>query len=311
VTEFCSGPAPKGFKPGYESFLFNTEAHRLLQSKTGWTEFHLLDSGKKKILSSIFFNIKGGIAVSPLRAPFGSFEMSEQVQAKEFYDFVFWIEGQLRKTKVIQVEILCPPELYMPTQPLITSTLVSQGYAVIQAEPGCCISVNAIPLTRKMRPNKKRVLWQGQKAGLVYKKLPLINLKEIYFFLEACRKEKGQTLSMTLTGLGKTIEAIPKSFFLVGVYLQDQLIAASVCIRVSQSIVYTFYLGHFHQYDKISPVVFLINSLYDWCSRHGIALLDLGTSTLDGKPNFSLLDFKLRMGGTLTPKYRFQKTLNP
>ncbi|HMG91078.1 MAG TPA: hypothetical protein VK589_13525, partial [Chryseolinea sp.] len=58
-----------------------------------------------------------------------------------------------------------------------------------------------------------------------------------------------------------------------------------------------------------NPTVFLIRSLYQYCFENGIALFDLGTSSLDGIPNFGLLNFKIRLGATPTTKFTFQKDL--
>ncbi len=249
--------------------------------------------------------------MSPLRAPFGSFEISEQVSPSDFYSFELKMEEELRNKKVHEIEILCPPELYTSNQPLITTTLVSQGYTINQAESGCCIVVDDKPLFEKMFKDKRVKFQLGQKAGLIFNTIPLTQLNNVYDFIEFFRKKLNRKLSMSGSELTHTIENLPESFFIVGVYLKDQLAAACICIRVSPSIVYTFYSAHDDAIDQISPRVFLLSHLYDLCYQNGVTLLDLGTSTLDGKPNFSLLDFKLRMGGTLTPKYRFQKLLNP
>jgi hypothetical protein len=53
----------------------------------------------------------------------------------------------------------------------------------------------------------------------------------------------------------------------------------------------------------------LIEGMYGWCQQQGIKLLDLGTSALDSQPNFSLLDFKLRLGAHPTAKLTFVKDL--
>jgi lipid II:glycine glycyltransferase (peptidoglycan interpeptide bridge formation enzyme) len=124
------------------------------------------------------------------------------------------------------------------------------------------------------------------------------------------RQKLNRSLSMTLEQLKKTVDFFPDSFFLVGVFQNKKLIAACICVQVNSTIVYTFYSAHSDEFDQLSPRIFLLNHLYDWCFLHHVTLLDLGTSTLNGKPNFSLLDFKLRMGGTLTPKYRFNKYPN-
>jgi Acetyltransferase (GNAT) domain len=114
---------------------------------------------------------------------------------------------------------------------------------------------------------------------------------------------------MSFSELSKTVKALPKSFFMVGVFHDKKMIGACICVQVKAAVVYTFYSAHDSAYDKWSPRVFLLAQLYAWCQKHKIELLDLGTSALKGRPNFPLLDFKLRVGATLTPKYKFRKTL--
>jgi Acetyltransferase (GNAT) domain len=309
VVTFHSGIPPNGFSPDFEPLLFNTKVHRISQSKIGWSEFHLLEERKKKILSSIYFNVSKRKAVSPCRAPFGGFEMSTLIQPKDFWDFTWQIEQALSKLKVNQIEIQFPPALYSTAQPLAVTTLISQGFVLTQSEAACSIIVDSKSLEQKMLSDKKDKLRIGQKAGLAFRNIPLSNLPEIYSFIETFRKKLNRTLSMSMADLGKPVKAMPKAFFIVGVFLRDQMISACICIRVSRSIVYTFYSAHDDAYDKLSPRVFLLSALYKWCQQEGVTLLDLGTSTLDGKPNFNLLDFKLRMGGTLTTKFSFRKIL--
>lgn len=283
----------------------------MLQSKTGWLEFHLLNHEKKRILSSIYFLVSKGKAKSPFKAPFGSFEISDSLSPEDFYDFVKRIEHELIRKKVEQIEIVCPPELYCSTQPLVTTTLISQGYQMVQAESGCAIVVDKKSLIKKMFRDKKSRFENGRKTGFIYSKIPLNELSKIYQFIDLYRKKLNRSLSMTEVQLIKTVETIPDAFFMVGVYLHGELVAACINVRVNRSIVYTFYSAHNDNYNKLSPRIFLLKNLYDWCYKQGVTLLDLGTSTIDQHPNFSLLDFKLRMGGTLTPKYQFRKIVNP
>jgi hypothetical protein len=308
VITFHSGFPPKGFKPDFESFLFNTRTHRQLQKKSGWKEYHLLNHSNK-ILASVFFNLQGAVASTPLKAPFGSYQVSEKIKPKDLFQFVKTVEKELLSEGVQQIDCIGPPELYSPTQSLITSTLVSLQYQIIEAAPGCCIAVNEFSLADKMGSDKKAKLKLAVKENLTYQEIPSRRLNTVYRFIESCRKERDQTLSMTLAQLKKIVHALPHVFHLAGVYSENRLAAASICIRINGKILYTFYSGHASRYNKLSPLVFLLSQLYDWCSMNNMKLLDMGTSSLDGKPNFPLLDFKLRVGGILTPKFRFQKAL--
>jgi len=54
----------------------------------------------------------------------------------------------------------------------------------------------------------------------------------------------------------------------------------------------------------------LMEGIYGWSQKHHVELIDLGTSSLEGQPNFSLLDFKLRLGGNPSSKLTFEKVLS-
>lgn len=311
MIAFHSGPPPNGFIADFDPYLFNSKTHRLTQAKTGWKEFHLLDAKRKLILSSIYFHVADWLATSPACAPFGGFEISKQVSTKDFWEFLLNISHALEIENINQIEIQLPPTLLMTNHSLVISTLVSQEYQVVEAETGSTIIVDDIPLKNKMLKDKKAKFKHGVEAGLVFKNIPLSKLNEVYSFIELFRKKMSRKLSMPLAELKRTVNKMPKSFFMVGVYLKEKLVAACICVHVSQSIVYTFYSAHDSDFDKISPRVFLLDALYDWCRQNNIVFLDLGTSTWEGKPNFNLLDFKMRMGSTLTTKFRFHKNLSP
>jgi hypothetical protein len=306
---FHVGPIPAEFSLAYQPYLFNIHQHRSLQSQTDWKEFHWLDGITKTVLISIFFTIQEGLAKSPFRAPFGAFELADGIQPVTLITCIHEIEKEFRRDQIRNIEILCPPELYSGNQPWITSTLVSQGYKIVLTEPGACIVVDETPLANKMAKDKLTRLKKCEKAGVQFNEIDLRKLSEVYAFIEACRAKQERKLSMTLEDLNETVTALPESFFMVGVYENQKLISASICVRVSPAIVYTFYSAHDPAYNELSPQVFLLSKLYDWCSRNKVKLLDLGTSALDGQPNAPLLDFKLRMGATATNKYKFRKTL--
>jgi hypothetical protein len=96
---------------------------------------------------------------------------------------------------------------------------------------------------------------------------------------------------------------------LFGVFQDDKVVAASIAIRVTTQVLYNFYCDHDNQYDAVSPVVFLIEGIYQYCASQKIPLLDLGTSAVAGKPNFGLLEFKMRLHGQPTAKLTFQKNI--
>jgi len=309
VLAFRSGPPPKGFKKDFESFLFNTREHRLTQARTGWREFYLLNKERNKILALVAFCVQNKKASSPLRAPFGSFEISVNLKLSDLKEFIIEVEKALVKAGVSKIEIINPPALYSTYHNRLVAALLNQNYTPIQCDLSCSIPVDQTPLLEKINKGKRKQLRHGQKAGFTFKKLTLSKLNDVYVFIESCRLERSQKLSLSLKELQRTVNVIPKAFQLFAVYQNNRIISASVCVQINKSILYTFYSAHLKVFDNFSPLVFLLSHLYDLCHKKGISLLDMGTSTIGGKPNFNLIDFKIRVGGILSPKFIFIKEL--
>ena len=309
-VRLLEGAVPTGFKLGYDESLFNSEVHRNIQSPGGWHSFHLLKMDKKKVMASVHFCVAKGVASSPALAPFGSFEMSPALSTAQLFDFIAFVEGQLLRHGAKKIVVKCPPQHYNTGPHNILSVLLfNHQYKARNAEIGAVIQVAKAPFTDRLDPWEKRKLKQGAKAGLKCTAVPLGHLHEIYHFILACRKERGQHLSMAFEALLGTVEKLKSRFVLFGVYHKGVLVAASIAIRVNKKVLYNFYSAHSQSSNPLSPVVFLIGEMYDWCGKHHIELLDLGTSALHGKPNFTLVDFKLRLGATPSMKLEFEKKL--
>ena len=86
--KFIEGPLPEGFRSDFESFLFNEERHRCLQSPNEWQSYHFVQEDDKKAVASIHFHLQNQTASSPCKAPFGSVEFSEKLGIKDLYEFL-------------------------------------------------------------------------------------------------------------------------------------------------------------------------------------------------------------------------------
>ena len=114
---------------------------------------------------------------------------------------------------------------------------------------------------------------------------------------------------MTLDQLVKTVRACPTDFLLFAVFQSEEMVAASIALKISDRILYDFYYGHSKASNNLSPVVFLLNGQYTFCKQNGFQILDLGTSSLNNKTNFGLLNFKSQVGGVSSMKLTFEKEL--
>jgi hypothetical protein len=114
---------------------------------------------------------------------------------------------------------------------------------------------------------------------------------------------------MTLPQLKHTIQNGKNDFFLFGIFQGNEMIAASISVKVSHRILYDFYHAHPKLVDSLSPVVALMEGMYTYCIQQEFKLLDLGTSAVDKQINFSLLNFKTQLGGKPSLKLTFEKDL--
>lgn len=304
------GTVPKDFKNDFDESLFNSKTHRAVQSSNKWISFHLLRKDKKKVMASIHFSIINDAALSPVSAPFGAFEFSEAMTTEKLFEFMQFVEEQLKDRGAKKIIIKGYPEHYNVRQHNMLSVLFfNHQYQIAQAELGACLQITTTPFEEGIDSWERRKLKQSLKAELKFKKLPVNKLEEIYHFILACREERGQSLSMSYKELEKTVRKMESHFMLFAVYQERELVAASIAIWVNKKVLYNFYSAHSKSSDSLSPVVFLIREIYNWCSKHRIEILDLGTSASGGRPNFPLIDFKLRLGAQPTMKLTFEKTL--
>lgn len=310
-TKFIEGELPEGFRCEFDSFLFNIPENLTLQVLGGWHTFYAIRSEKKVARARVHFHVQDGLARSPYRNPFGGFEFSDALEPRELFEFIRWVEARLVEKGVKRIEIKSYPHLYQTGRTAILTTfLFNLGYAVKDAEISACIRVDATLLFSRMTSWEKRKSGQLRRSSLRFAAVPGQRLQEVYDFIYACRAERKQSLSMAFPQLKAVCDIFPDKLALFGVYDVNSLAAAAITIRINKTILYNFYYAHARAYDALSPVVKLMEGIYQYSQTEGITVIDLGTSSLNGKPNFTLLDFKLHLGATPTQKLTFEKTVS-
>ncbi len=307
---FHSGSFPSGCVAGFESTLYHHPAHLVLQAKEGWHSFFAVNTKNKKIEASVYFNIEERIARSPRKSPFGSVEFSENLAPVILFQFLEYINSRLQALHVSRIILKNPPQHYhLKKAALLQTFLFNLGFQVVDAEVGAVVRVTTEKFEKTIDGWEQRKLRQLQEAGAVLRELSLDQLDQVYRFILTCRKQKGYSLSMTFDELSETVRMFPDRFIIRGVFHEETMVAASIAILICQDVLYNFYSAHADSYDSLSPVVLLMEGLYQFCQARHIALLDLGTSAFQGKPNFGLLDFKLRLGAEPTSKLTFEKII--
>lgn len=259
--------------------------------------------------ASIHFLLEDKVARSPHRAPFGSFELSDEINVQAVNDFIQFVIDSLKKRGVQSVNIKMPPAAYTSFSSLLNVLLLANNFRIDYAEAGTIIPVADQPFEERIESSERYILNRCRKNNFTSKKLSIDRLEEVYTFIHQHLTVKGYSLSMTFSELQKTIQTFPDNFFLFVIEDSDKIIAASISVQVTEQVLYNFYVAHDAAYNQFSPVVMIIESLYIFCQEKDIHALDLGTSMVQQQINFTLLDFKLRLGAVVTEKLTFVKNL--
>jgi hypothetical protein len=289
--------------------LFHNPKHLRLQRPTGWRWFYAQDKKNRSVAASLCLNVTNSIAASAPRSPFGTIESSSRFPPQFLYNFIGFVEERLHKKKVNAVVIKTPAQEYgLDNSAVLQTILFNQGYTVIDAEVGSVLN-SSTEFLNGLNRLERRKLKNAAAAGVTCKQIPLSQFDKVYEFIHQCRTAKGYALSMPHKALRNTIKQFSSEYLLFGAFIGRELVGAVIAVRITRSVLYVFYADHHAQHDALSPVVTLVATLHNYCRRHKITTLDLGTSALAGRPNFGLLAFKARMGAQPTAKLTFQKLL--
>ena len=228
----------------FEPSLFHTPLHINLQRSQGWKWYYVLHPKHRRIVASLYLQIDNGIASSSIRSPFGTIEHSDHLPTEVLYRFLIFVEARLRVLGVQKIVIKNPPLHYaLEKGALLQTFLVNLGYTIVDAKVGAVRFTNNDFVTELNRLEKRK-LKKSTDTNLSYRLLSNEKLPEVYSFIQTCRQRKGYSLSMTFEDLQHTMSFFPDRYLLFGVFLQDEIVAASVSIRVTSDILYNFYADH-------------------------------------------------------------------
>lgn len=288
--------------------IFHDPRHLKLQAHSGWHSFYIRHH--EHVEGVLHVHLKGDEAVSPYRSPFGSYLFSDAVTETVLTDFVMYCEKQLTGKNAKSIVLKNQPGIYSTEKnKRLLNVLRKLNCTITKEETSAVISVSSQAFESGLHRSEKKRLRKCREKALTFEIMPPEQLQKIYVFLEACREEKGYSLSMSFEEMKKLATAFPERVMLTAVIDNNKIVAANISIRVYEHVLYNFYHDHTGEYDLLSPVVLLNEGLYLFCQKERIQFLDLGTSDTEGELNESLLNFKLNLGAKTSRKLTFTKTL--
>jgi hypothetical protein len=305
---FHEGNFPAECRVVFDTAVFNRHTYGEIQSQAGWKSFYIAQG--EEVCAWMRFCVLDGIAKSPLRAPFGSLDGRQAIPAQVLFSFLEFVEDCLRRSGAASIIVKNPPDLYDPERmTLLANFFLTHQYTITDAEVSAVIPVSTARFDEVIHQRKRRKLEQSRTDSMRFVRLQRGALADAYHFIAACRSLKSYRLSIALTELEQFVDRFPDDYLLFAVFHEYEMVAASIAIRVKSNVLYHFISDHVRKVGESRPALILMEGIYNHCFADGISLLDLGTSTLAGKPDVNLLRFKTEIGAQLTHKFTFRKTL--
>lgn len=270
--------------------------------------FYILDNIREACVGSFHVTIQREVGYSPLKAPFGSIDISNSIPPSVLTEFLDVAVQWCKQKHISALIIKHYPNCYDPDgSVLVQNALLINGFKINQSDTAQYISLHSVPhvfnRSARIKINKCK------KAGFKFSKLEITEIKEVYDLIKNCKDRKGYPTNMTLEDLKDIISRFPERYLLFGVRNGEVLICASICVVVNQKILYDFSHGHCWEFRRYSPVNFLVEGIYNFCIENNFKILDLGLSTSNSVLNIGLFNFKKRLGAQPSTKFSYLRNL--
>jgi len=308
-----AGPAGPRLPLAFEPLLYLRPEHQALAPAPGPVlSFYAEDAAAGRTVAQLHvaLDAAAGLGRSPGQAPFGGVQLAPGVPAARLHQLLDAAEAAVAGRGLRRLALRGYPFAYDPAGAAqLAEVLRRRRYRVVLAEQNYHLDPNR-DYDAHLHPSERRRLHKCRRHGLHLEQEPPLLLPAAYDFIRACRQERGQALSLPLARVQELFQRFPQDHFLFSVRQPDGGWAAlTVAVRVSGRVLYNFYPASPLRCNALSPVVLLNEGLHAFARASGMAVLDLGTSTLPAGPNASLLRFKRHLGGVAGLRLSWEKEI--
>ena len=266
----------------------------------------------RKVFATIAFHEKNGEYLSPSRGTFGGFTINSPIDLALLEQFARVVFSYLTTAGAEKIIIkLAPISHDITSFSIMYNILVRCQFMVSTQELSFDLRVDERAFVERTDYGNAKRIRKCQREGFLSVKLALEQLKDVFVVIAANRARRGFPLSMSFFQLQDMANEFPDKIHCFAVYSdldRSNLAAASVCIEVSTRVLYVFYWGDAAELESYSPIALLAAEIYGYCQRNCIEILDVGTSTVDGMPNYGLVRFKRNLA--FSESLKLTMTLN-
>ncbi|WP_109831400.1 GNAT family N-acetyltransferase [Reichenbachiella versicolor] len=286
--------------------IFNKSSFHRINGILNTLEFEWKRDGQiSKIVFSRAEN-NAALAISLPMTPYAGVEFANTFIQEDISFFVESLKDFLRAENISECIIKQAPDFFHPASlPLREAFSTNEFQLSSEINHHVLLKDGEIILD----PMQKRRIRKCKESGFSFvQESPHVAI-EIHEFLSRCRDQQGLVINIDAVKFNNLVNNFPDHYNMYTVRDEHgQIMAALVTIEVNEHVIYSYLPGFDRQFSSYSPLSFLFSELYRF-SADRYKVIDLGISSIHGKPQFSLIQFKERMGGIRTDRYSFHLSL--
>ncbi|MFA6450606.1 MAG: GNAT family N-acetyltransferase [bacterium] len=242
---------------------------------------------------------QGGTAlVSPAGASFGGLVIKKQADAETAAGLVSALTDHAREIGAAEICHASTPYWYWALHhDNIEFALEEAGYeSAGAAELSVVVPVSAnVDIMETFRGNARTAVRQARSKGV---NVRLTDDIETFHWINLANKASHGTMPTHSLGELETIrELYAGRFFLLGAFLDGQMIGGLLMFMCNSRAALTFYICHLAEFQQYRAVNLLAHEAASQAAQLGAKWLDTGTVTSGGVINRGLLSFKESLGG--------------
>lgn len=274
--------------------------------------FSLIQQATQEIEAVVYFSMLAHTheALSIPAAPFGSFYSRSSCSEKDAHQLVYGVKQFFQSKGCQRIEVKHYPVSYdQRIHDLFLKAMYAHGFTTMYQEINQYISLGEYRFEDQLHDSERRRLKKCHQAGFIVERSMHCHPEEWFDRIVRARKQKGHPLTIDLDGLKNLNKPSPADYHFFTVKDQGKTIASAVGIEVLPDVLYYYLPADEFVYQQYSPMVMLIEAMYNFAQQKNMRILDLGISSSEGVLNPGLYRFKKQLGAQEEDKFVLTCTL--
>jgi len=272
--------------------------------------FYLKNNHSGKIAGICRFYCENYIARSPYKAPFASIFLFEDIEFSIIRSFIRLIVKYLKQQKIKKIYLKHYPNFYsfLNAEKLLTA-LLFERFEITKTDINHYLKISDNTFESSVHHMQRRRI--NKCIRLNYNFTVHSNNEIKYLFKKICefRRQKNIPVNITPREIEKLASMFPDHYKFFSISDKERIIATTCIVKVNSETLYNFLPASDEEYKTSSPMVFLIKNIYEYAQKNHFQFLDLGISSINNRPQYTLINFKERIGGITGVKFTFEKNV--